>query len=98
MTSQTHGRGGRSLTPLITVTGAALLFTILLVLVRLQWVPLESVDHGSASDINGLIAGDKTLVSVVKAITWLGSDGALWTVTGAAAVLLALRRRWRLAG
>jgi undecaprenyl-diphosphatase len=97
MTSQTHDRGGRSLTPLITITGAALLFTVLLVLVRLQWVPLESVDHGAASDINSLIAGDKTLVSVVKAITWLGSDGVLWTVTGAAAVLLALRRRWWLA-
>jgi undecaprenyl-diphosphatase len=97
MASQTHSRGGRSLTPLITVTGAALLFTVLLVLVRLQWVPLESVDHGSASDINSLIAGDKTLVSVLKAITWLGSDGVLWTVTGAAAVLLALRRRWWLA-
>jgi undecaprenyl-diphosphatase len=34
---------------------------------------------------------------VIKAITWLGSDGVLWTVTGAAAVLLALRRRWWLA-
>ena len=97
MASQTHDRGGRSLSPLITVTGAALLFTILLVLVRLQWVPLESVDRGSASDINSLISGDKTLVSVIKAITWLGSDGVLWTVTGAAAVLLALRRRWWLA-
>jgi undecaprenyl-diphosphatase len=97
MTSQTQGRGGRSLAPLITVTGAALLFTVLLVLVRLQWVPLESVDHGSASDINSLIAGDKTFVSVVKAITWLGSDGVLWTVTGAGAVLLALRKRWWLA-
>jgi undecaprenyl-diphosphatase len=97
MTSQTHDRGGRSLTPLITVTGAALLFTVLLVLVRLQWVPLESVDHGAAADLNSAISGDKTLVSVIKAITWLGSDGVLWTVTGAAAVLLALRRRWWLA-
>jgi len=97
MASQTHGRGGRSLTPLITVTGAALLFTVLLVLVRLQWVPLESVDHGAAADINSAIAGDKTLVSVVKAITWLGSDGVLWTITGAGVVLLALRRRWWLA-
>jgi undecaprenyl-diphosphatase len=89
--------GGRSLGPLIAVTGAALVFTILLVLVRLQWVPLESVDHGAAADINRAVAGDRTLVTVIKAITWLGSDGVLWTVTGAAAVLLALRRRWRLA-
>jgi undecaprenyl-diphosphatase len=97
MASQTRGGGGRSLAPLIIVTGAALVFTVLLVLVRLQWVPLESVDHDSASDVNSLIAGDKTLVSVVKAVTWLGSDGVLWTVTGAGAVLLAVRRRWRLA-
>jgi undecaprenyl-diphosphatase len=97
MPTLTHGRTGRSLAPLIAVTGAALLFTVLLVLVRLQWIPLESVDHGAAADLNRAVAGDKTLVTVIKAITWLGSDGVLWTVTGAAAVLLALRKRWRLA-
>ena len=44
-----HGPGRRSLTPLLAVTAAALVFTILLVLVRLQWRPLESVDHGAAA-------------------------------------------------
>jgi undecaprenyl-diphosphatase len=97
MPTLTHGRSGRSLAPLIAVTGAALLFTVLLAAVRLQWIPLESVDHGAAADLNRAVAGDKTLVTVIKAITWLGSDGVLWTVTGAAAVLLALRKRWRLA-
>jgi undecaprenyl-diphosphatase len=97
MPTLTHGRGGRSLAPLIAVTSAALLFAVLLAAVRLQWIPLESVDHGAAADINRAVAGDKTLVTVVKAITWLGSDGVLWTVTGAAAALLALRKRWRLA-
>jgi undecaprenyl-diphosphatase len=97
MSTHTHDRDSRRLAPLVAVTGAALLFAILLLLVRLQWVPLESVDHGAAADINRAIAGDKTLITVVKAITWLGSDGVLWTVTGAGAVLLALRRRWRLA-
>jgi undecaprenyl-diphosphatase len=97
MLTLTHSRGGRSLAPLIAVTSAALLFTVLLAAVRLQWVPLESVDHGAAADLNRAIAGQKTLVTVIKAITWLGSDGVLWTVTGAAAVLLAVRRRWRLA-
>ena len=87
----------RSLTPLTVVTVAATIFALLLVLVRLQWAPLESVDHSAAARINGLIASHATLVAVVKAITWLGSGGVLWTVIGTAAVVLAIRRRWRLA-
>ena len=87
----------RGLTPLVAVTAAALVFTVLLVLVRLQWAPLESADHGAATDLNRLIAGDATAVSVVKAVTWLGSGGVLWTLILAAAVILAIRRRWRLA-
>ena len=34
---------------------------------------------------------------MIKAVTWLGSGGVLWTLTTAAAVVLAIRRRWRLA-
>ena len=95
--TDTLDRRRRSLAPLVIVTVAALVFTILLILVRLQWAPLESADHGAAADINSLIAGNATLVAVVKAVTWLGSDGVLWTVIGAATVILAIRRRWRLA-
>jgi hypothetical protein len=68
------------LAPLITVTAAALVFVILLIAVRLQWAPLETADHGAATSINGLVAGNATLVSVVKAVTFLGSNGVLWTV------------------
>jgi undecaprenyl-diphosphatase len=85
------------LTPLAVVTVAALVFGLLLVLVRLQWTPLESVDHGAATRINDLVAGHAALVAIVKAVTWLGSDGVLWTVIGLAALALAIRRRWRLA-
>jgi undecaprenyl-diphosphatase len=85
------------LAPLITVTVAALVFVILLLAVRLQWTPLESADHGAAASINSLVAGNATLVSVVKAVTFLGSNGVLWTVIAAATVILAIRRRWRLA-
>jgi undecaprenyl-diphosphatase len=92
-----HGHHGRrGLTPLLAVTAAALVFTILLVLVRLQWRPLESADHGAAARINGLVAGHPALVSVVTAVTWLGSDGVLWAIIGVSAVFLAFRRRWRL--
>jgi undecaprenyl-diphosphatase len=91
------GRPPRSLAPLAMVTAAALAFAVLLVLVRLRWPPLESADHDAAASSNRLIAGNHTLVTVVKAVTWLGSSGVLWTVIGAAALALALRKRWRLA-
>lgn len=87
----------RTLAPLVIVTAAALLFALLLILVRLQWAPLEAADHHAAAWLNGLIAGHPVGVSIVKAVTWLGSGGVLWTVTGLAVILLAIRHRWRLA-
>jgi undecaprenyl-diphosphatase len=87
----------RTLAPLAIVTVAAFLFALLLILVRLQWAPLESVDHHAAAGLNRLVAGDAAVVGVIKAVTWLGSSGVLWTVTGTAAAALTIRRRWRLA-
>ena len=86
----------RTLIPLAIVTAAALLFALLLLLVRLQWAPLESVDHRAAAWLNSLVAGHAAVVSLVKAVTWLGSGGVLWTLVGMAVVVLAIRRRWRL--
>src|ERR1700722_17214400 len=88
----------RTPAPLAAVTSAAFVFALLLVLVRLNWAPLESVDHRAAAWLNSLVAGQSALVSVIKAVTWLGSNGVLWTLTGLAVVVLAIRRRWRLAG
>jgi undecaprenyl-diphosphatase len=87
----------RALAPLAIVTAAAFLFAFLLIVVRLQWGPLEAADHRAAAGLNSLVAGHAAAVSVVKAVTWLGSSGVLWTVTGTAAAVLAIRRRWRLA-
>ncbi len=89
--------GGARLAPLIAVTVATLVFTVLLIAVRLRWGPLEAADHAAAARLNSLIAGHPALVAVVKAVTWLGSDGVLWTVLGVSAAVLAVRRRWRLA-
>jgi undecaprenyl-diphosphatase len=86
----------RGLAPLVVVTAAAMVFTVLLVLVRLQVAPLESVDHGAAASINDAVAGNPAIVAVIKAVTYLGSNGVLWTVIGVAAIILALRRRWML--
>src|SRR5215831_6959839 len=86
----------RTLAPLAIVTAAGLLFALLLLLVRLQWPPVESADHGAATRLNSLVAGHSVVVDVVKAVTWLGSSGVLWMLIGAAAIVLAVRRRWRL--
>src|SRR5579859_3702703 len=86
----------RTLTPLVAVTAAAFVFAALLLLVRLQWAPLESADHHAAAWLNSIVAGHPVLVRVVKAVTWLGSSGVLWTLTLTAAAVLAIRRRWRL--
>src|ERR1700730_16584342 len=87
----------RTLAPLAVVAVAAFVFALLLVLVRLRWAPLESADHSAAAWLNSLVAGHAVVVSVVKAVTWLGSNGVLWTLIGLAVVALAIRRRWRLA-
>src|ERR1700729_85765 len=87
----------RTLAPLAVVTVAAFVFGLLLVLVRLRWAPLESADHGAAARLNSLVAGHPVVVSTIKAVTWLGSGGVLWTLIGLAVVTLAIRRRWRLA-
>src|ERR1039457_4430023 len=97
MSANTLDRQRRGLAPLIIVIVAAMAFTILLILVRLQWPPLESADRGGAAHLNSLVAGNGTLITAIKAVTWLGSDGVLWTVVGASAIVLALRKRWRLA-
>ena len=96
MSANTLDRQHR-LAPLITVIVAAMAFTILLILVRLQWPPLESADRGGAAHLNRLVAGNGTLITAIKAVTWLGSTGVLWAVVGATAIVLALRKRWRLA-
>ena len=97
MPSRIADRQRRGLAPLIAVTAAALVFATLLILVRLQWAPLESVDHGAAAHLNSLVAGHAALVKAVKTVTYLGSTGVLWVVIGISAVILVIRKRWRLA-
>lgn len=91
-------RGGHRIAPIVGVGAAAIVFAVLLLLVRLQWPPLEAVDRDAAAHLNSAVATHHMVVAVIKAVTWLGSDGVLWTVISACALLLAIRRRWRLAG
>jgi undecaprenyl-diphosphatase len=87
----------RRLGPLMVVTAAAAVFTLLLIFVRLRWAPLESADHTAAADLNKLVAGHAALVSAVTAVTSLGSTVVLCIVVGLAVILLLIRRLWRLA-
>lgn len=87
----------RRLAPLTAVSVAAAVFTLLLIFVRLRWAPLESVDGTWAVDLNNLVARHGALISALNAVTLLGSTAVLCIVVGLAVILLAIRRRWRLA-
>lgn len=89
---QTPGLAG-----LAGFSAAALLFGVLIVAVRVRWVPLESVDWGVAADLNRVVAGRPALVSVLMMITLLGSHGVLGWLVAISALILLVRKRWRLA-
>lgn len=91
-------RGGHRIGPIVGVGASAIVFAVLLLLVRLQWPPLESIDRDAATHLNSAVATHHMVIAVIRAVTWLGSDGVLWTVIAACTLLLAIRRRWRLAG
>lgn len=88
----------RPLAPLLVVTTAALVFAVLLVLVLLRWVPLDSADQSVAMHLTSLVAGHGVAIAAVKAVTTLGDSVVLGGIIAAAAVFLAIRRRWRLLG
>lgn len=78
--------------PIVAVSAAAFLFAVLLVLVRTNWAPLESVDHGIAAHLNSAVASHSIIVTVLRRITWLGSDGVLWTLIVGGVIVLLIRR------
>ena len=88
----------RDLVKVAAVAGAALVFGILLVLVRAQWVPLESVDHGLAAGLNRAVAPHHPLVLVLGFISRVGSTAVMAWLVAIASLLLIVRRRYRLAG
>jgi len=94
----THRRSTRRLVTTAGIGACGLAFAILLLLVRLNWAPLDYVDHGLAADLNRLVSHHPLVVAVLRAITTLGNPGILtWLVVLGTLVLL-VRRRFRLAG
>ena len=88
---------GRSLLGLLAVVAVGLGFGLLLLLVRLRWNPLQSLDHGVADRLNRLVAPHKPVVTVLEALTDLGGRPVLMWLVTVAVVLLLIRRRTRLA-
>jgi undecaprenyl-diphosphatase len=91
-------RDKRRLTATAAVAASGFTFGVLLLLVRLQWRPLESVDHGLAADLNNSVAGHHILVAVLRAVTTLGNPGIVTWLVVLGTLILLVRRRYRLAG
>jgi undecaprenyl-diphosphatase len=88
---------GRSLAGLLAVIACGLGFALLLTLVRVNWQPMESLDHGIANGLNDVVADNRLLVAVARAITTMGSNSVLWAVMILGVAVLVLRRLRRLA-
>ncbi len=87
----------RSLAGLLAITGAGAAVGLLIMLVRVEWDPLFTIDRGVAARLNELVSPHGPLVTVLNAITDLGGRPVIiWLVTIAAVGLL-IRRQGRLA-
>jgi len=89
---------GRGLGRVALVGAAAAAFALLLLLVRVQWVPLESVDRGLAAGLNAAVADYPALVRALRFVSLLGSHGVLGWLIAISVVLLVVRRMRWLAG
>jgi undecaprenyl-diphosphatase len=80
----------------VAVVVAALVFALLVLLVRMRWVPLESVDRDLAAALNRAVAPHPYAVRGMRFLSTLGSYGVLGWLVAIASVLLVLRKRYRL--
>jgi undecaprenyl-diphosphatase len=81
----------------VAVVAAALVFALLVLLVRMRWVPLESVDRDLAAALNRAVAPHPYAVKGMRFLSTLGSYGVLGWLVAIASVLLVVRSRYRLA-
>ncbi|PRY23362.1 phosphatase PAP2 family protein [Pseudosporangium ferrugineum] len=88
---------GRSVAGLLVVIALGLGFGVLLLLVRLNWGPLERLDHGVADGLNRLVAPRPGLVSALESVTRLGGRTIMFGLVTITVVALLIRRRIRLA-
>jgi undecaprenyl-diphosphatase len=87
----------RELQHVAAVAVGAVVFGVLLILVRLQWIPMESVDQGLANELNRAVAPHHPLVLAMNVVSRVGSTAVLSWLVVIATVLLLVRRQYRLA-
>ncbi|WFE26085.1 phosphatase PAP2 family protein [Solwaraspora sp. WMMD791] len=83
--------------PLLVVVAVGLGFGLLVLLVRLHLEPVMSVDRGVARELNEVVSPRPYLVNTLDGISRLGGRPIMLWLVGVAAVLLLVRRRFRLA-
>ena len=79
------------------IGAAGVAFGLLLLLVREQWRPLESLDHRVAASLNSYVSPRHGVQVALKAVTTLGNTWVLSFLIGLIALALVLRGRSRLA-
>lgn len=72
-------------------------FLLLLLLVTDKWAPLAAADQGARDDLHVFALGEPWFVALMRTFSDSGSSLAWQIVTVVIAVVLLLRRRWKLA-
>ncbi|MGI5130965.1 phosphatase PAP2 family protein [Pseudonocardia sp. CA-107938] len=80
---------------LVVLAGAAGVLTGLVVAL---WVPLAQFDEMVVQSLNAQVAPHAELVTLLGAVTDVGSETAVWVLTGVVVVAALLLRRYRAAG
>jgi undecaprenyl-diphosphatase len=90
-------RASRNLLRVAAVAAGAFVFALLTLLVRMRWLPMEAVDRGVESGLNAAIAAHPGWVRAMGFVSRLGSFAVVGWLVVIAIILLAVRRRYRLA-
>lgn len=88
--------GGPRLLPVLAVGSA--LFTVLLLLVTLEWAPLRSLDRSVSLELNEVVGASGAAAAVLRTITDLGDPVVTAGVLAGLTIVLLVRRLPRLAG
>jgi undecaprenyl-diphosphatase len=89
--------GERSFASFAAIFAVAVVFAILLMLVKSKWAGLLSVDKGVAEDLHDFVRSHPNFVSVMRLMSFVGSTLVWWAILLPVAGWLALRRLPRLA-